>query len=51
MNVYIESHRLKERKHEIEELMHILMTRYDLLSKKEFEEKKAQLEEKHQEVE
>lgn len=27
------------------------MTRYDLLSKKEFEEKKAQLEEKHQEVE
>ena len=42
---------MKERKHEIEELMHMLMTRYDLLSKHEFADKKKQLEDKHREVE
>lgn len=47
----IERHRLHERRHEIEELMHILMTKYDLLSKHEFAEKKKQLEERHKEVE
>ncbi len=31
--------------------MHILMTKYDLLSKHEFAEKKKQLEERHKEVE
>ena len=30
--------------------MHILMTKYDLLSKHEFAEKKKQLEERHKEV-
>jgi hypothetical protein len=40
-----------ERKNEIEELMHMLMTRYDLLSKHEFHEKKKLLEEKHKEIE
>jgi len=47
----IERHRLQEKKHDIEELMHMLMTRYDLLSKHEFAEKKKQLEEKHKEIE
>ena len=50
-NVLIERHRLQEKKHDIEELMHMLMTRYDLLSKHEFAEKKKQLEEKHKEIE
>ena len=40
-----------ERKNEIEELMHMLMTRDDLLSKHEFHEKKKLLEEKHKEIE
>lgn len=31
--------------------MHMLMTRYDLLSKHEFADKKKQLEEKHREIE
>lgn len=31
--------------------MHMLMTRYDLLSRKEFHDKKEQLEEKHREIE
>jgi hypothetical protein len=31
--------------------MHMLMTRYDLLSKHEFADKKKQLEDKHKEVE
>jgi len=35
----IEKQKLKDRKKEIEDLMQMLMARYDLLSKKEFHEK------------
>jgi hypothetical protein len=51
MDTVIVRQRLKERKHEIEELMHMLMTRYDLLSKKEYHDKMELLQCKHKEVE
>ena len=47
----IEKQKLKDRKKEIEDLMQILMTRYDLLSKKEFHVKMEQLQIKHKEIE
>ena len=42
---------MKERKKEIEESMHILMTRYDLLSKHEYHEKLKELSSKFKDVE
>jgi hypothetical protein len=38
------NHKLKDRKREIEELMHMLLTKYDLLSKKEYHDKVELLE-------
>ena len=43
MNIQIELHRLKESRKQIEDLMQMLMAKYDLLSKKEYHEKLGQL--------
>lgn len=49
-NVFIEKCRLKQRKHELEELMQMFMARYDLLSKKEYYEKMEELKGKCKEI-
>ena len=49
--MFIEKHNLKERKKEIEESMHMLMTRYDLLSKHEYHDHLKELAVKFKDVE
>jgi len=49
-NIVIEKQKLKDRKKEIEDLMQMLMAKFDLLSKKEYHEKMAQLQEQVQEL-
>jgi hypothetical protein len=46
----IEKQKLLDRKKEIEDLMQMLMARFDLLSKKEYHEKMQQLQEQAQEL-
>ena len=50
MNIVITKHRLKEDRRQIEELMHMLMAKHDLLSKKEYKVKMELLEQKHNEI-